>query len=63
MTAVIARILARYAAGALAAYGLVDAATGSALALDPDIALALGAALGALAEGAYAFARRFGWAT
>ncbi len=61
MMAVIARILARYIAGALVAYGVVDAGFGRELAFDPDMALLLGAALGALAEAAYALARRFGW--
>ncbi len=61
MMAVIARILARYIAGALVACGVVDAGFGRELALDPDMALLLGAARGALAEAAYALARRFGW--
>lgn len=61
MTAVLARILARYLAGALVLYGLLD--QGTAELLRPDLALAIGAALGLVTEAAYALARRFGWAT
>lgn len=61
MTAVLARILARYLAGALLAYGVIDAALAREMALDADLALLLGASIGAIAEGAYALALRFGW--
>jgi hypothetical protein len=55
----IARILARYASGALVAYGLIP--HGDAAVIQPDLALAIGAALGALVECVYAIAKRKGW--
>lgn len=61
MTAVLARILARYISGALVAYGVIDVSLGREMALDPDLALMAGAVIGALAEAAYALALRFGW--
>ncbi|NPD13714.1 hypothetical protein HOY34_00675 [Xinfangfangia sp. D13-10-4-6] len=61
MIAVFARILARYIAGALVAVGVIDAGLGETLAIDPELALFLGAILGAGVEGTYALARRFGW--
>lgn len=63
MTAVIARILARWIAGALIGYGLVGAETGAQLAVDPDVALLLAGIVGAVTEGAYVLAKRKGWAT
>lgn len=62
MTAVLSRILARYVSGALVAYGLIPHEVGQELAMDPDVALMLGAVIGAVAEGFYAFARARGWA-
>jgi len=62
MTAVIARIALRYIAGALIATGYLDAATGSTLASDPDVLMLVGLGLGVIAEGAYAIARKRGWA-
>jgi hypothetical protein len=61
MIAPIARIAARYIASALITYGAVSPA--DAALLQPEIALLVGAALGAITEGAYAFARRKGWTT
>ena len=61
MTIVIARIIARYLAGALVAYGLLEHP--DARAMEPDLALLIGMGLGGLVEGAYALAKRFGWAT
>ncbi|WP_283178129.1 hypothetical protein [Gemmobacter sp. 24YEA27] len=61
MTAVMARILARYVSGALVAYGVIDPGLGREMALDPDLALMIGTTLGALAEAGYALAVRFGW--
>lgn len=63
MTAVLTRILARYLAGALVFYGLIDPDSGAELAVDPDVALLIGLLIGAITEGAYALARRWGWAT
>jgi hypothetical protein len=52
---VFARIAARYATGALATYGV--------LADEGEIYMVIAALIGALIEGAYAFAKRKGWAT
>jgi hypothetical protein len=58
MTAVAARILLRYGVGLVA--GL---AYGNQLAADPDIVMAVAALIGIATEGAYALARKYGWAT
>lgn len=61
--AVIARIVARYVSGALASYGLVSPEVGAELAMDPDVALVMGAIIGAVTEGVYTWAKSKGWAT
>jgi len=61
MIAVLARVLARYLAGALVLAGLLPQALADQIAIDPDIALLLGVSLGLLAEGFHALARRQGW--
>lgn len=63
MTPVIVRILARYLAGALVSYGVIPHEVGADLAVDPDVALVLGAIIGAATEAGYAFARKRGWTT
>ncbi len=63
MPAIIARIIARYLAGALVAYGLIPHEVGQELALDPDLALLIGGAVGAITEAVYAFAKKRGWTT
>jgi hypothetical protein len=63
MTGILARIVARYLSGALVAYGVVPHEVGADLAMDPDVALVLGAIIGAATEGIYAWAKRQGWAT
>lgn len=59
----IARIILRYLSGAFVTYGLIGAETGEYLAVDPDLTLMLGGAIGAAVEFAYAFAKKRGWAT
>lgn len=59
MTSALARILLRYASGALVSYGML--AQGTDLSLDPDMVLVLGVALGAIAEAFYAMAKKRGW--
>lgn len=54
----IARIILRYGIGYLA-----GSEAGEMLALDQDAVLMLALALGAAVEGAYAVAKRKGWAT
>ncbi len=63
MVAIVSRIVARYLAGALVAYGLIPHDLGQELAMDPDVAIAIGAALTIVTEALYAFAKRKGWAT
>lgn len=65
MTAVVARIALRYAAGALVAKGLLPDDIGRGLAVDVDvlniIEIGLGLALGAATEAWYWFAKKLGW--
>lgn len=65
MTPVIIRIALRYSAGALVAHGLLDTDSGNALATDPDVAMAIetgaGLLIGAVSEGWYWLARKWGW--
>lgn len=61
MIAPLTRIIARYLAGAMVAYGLM--APQDAVAMHPDLVAIVGAVLGVAVESAYAFARRRGWAT
>lgn len=61
MTAAIARIIARYLSGALVSYGFMAPEIGEQVATDPDIILALGAAIGIITEAVYAVAVRKGW--
>jgi hypothetical protein len=63
MTPVIVRILAWYLSGALVSYGVIPHEVGADLAMDPDVALVLGAIIGAATEGLYALAKRWGWTT
>ena len=63
MSAVITRIVLRYLSGLLVGYGVLPHEVGSQLAVDPDVALVLGAIIGAATEGFYAWAKKKGWAT
>ena len=60
---VIARILLRYLSGALVAYGVIPHEVGAEVAMDPDLALVIGTALGAAVEAAYAVAKAKGGKT
>jgi preprotein translocase subunit Sec61beta len=53
-----ARIVLRYGIGFFA-----GSEAGEALALDPDLQMAVAAAMAAAVEGIYAFAKKRGWAT
>ena len=53
-----ARIVLRYGIGYLA-----GSEVGEMLAMDPDAVLVLSLGMGAAVEGAYAMAKRYGWAT
>ena len=64
---VIVRIVLRYLSGALVAWGLVSPETGAVIVSDPDLQavllVAIGGAIGGLAEWFYRHARRSGGAT
>ncbi len=60
---VLARIVLRYGAGALVAYGLLAPSEAEELVMNPDLALLVGGLIGVAVEGAYTLARRKGWAT
>jgi hypothetical protein len=57
----VARILLRYAAGALVAWGLLGDDAGFQIANDPDLALLAGMGIAAATEALYAVAKRMGW--
>lgn len=61
--AVYLRIGLRYVAGYLFLKGLLPEDLANAIANDPEIAALIGLGIGAAVEGAYALARRLGWAT
>lgn len=63
MSAVLARIALRYLAAALVTAGYLDADLGSQIAVDPDLLILVGGALGLSVEMAYAVAKRLGWRT
>jgi len=60
---VLARILLRYVSGAMVAYGLIPQEVGAEAAMDPDLALVVGTALGAAVEVFYTVAKKKGGAT
>lgn len=63
MAPVLARIIMRYLSGALVAYGVIPHDVGADLAINPDIALVVGATIAAITEAVYAIAKRKGGAT
>jgi len=63
MSAVLVRIALRYLTGALVSYGFLSPEIGAELAMDPDVALALGAGIAAATESLYALAKRMGGKT
>jgi hypothetical protein len=60
---VLSRILLRYLAGGLVAFGIIAPEDATIIHTDPEIVLLVGMLLGAAVEGAYAFAKRHGGAT
>lgn len=56
------RIALRYLAGILVARAILPPDIADMIANDPEIAAAIGLALGAAVEAAYGLARKFGWA-
>lgn len=63
MTAVIARILLRYAAASLVTAGLLNADIGQQIGADPDILILVGGAVGLAVEMTYAVAKKLEWTT
>lgn len=65
MLPVVTRIILRYGSGALVLHGVLSPDDGNALVTDPDVAQALeiglGLGMGAISEGWYYLARKFGW--
>ena len=59
----LARILIRYGVGAAIAAGWVSRESGESLIGNPDVVVIVAALIGAAVEGAYALAKRKGWAT
>jgi hypothetical protein len=57
------RIALRYLAGYLVLKGILPEDMADAIANDPELALAIGVAIGIVVEGAYALARKLGWKT
>lgn len=57
----ISRIVARWVTGGLVAYGYFG--EGDAFAIEPDLALIIGFAIGGATEAAYVAAKRLGWST
>lgn len=64
---VLARIVARYGAGFLVAWGVLDPTLGKMIEADPDILawiqIGLGATAFVVAEGWYYLAKKLGWRT
>jgi hypothetical protein len=67
MAGPLTRILLRYGAGALVAYGLMSPALADQIAYDPDliatVEVLVGVALAGAVEGYYWAARKWGWST
>lgn len=65
MTDVIIRIVLRYVAGALVIKGILPDDLGNTLMTDPQVIdflnVGAGLAIGAITEGWYMLARKFGW--
>jgi hypothetical protein len=65
MTGVIVRIALRYFAGVLVARGLLSADDGGMLSADPDVQMLIetgaGFVIGAVVEGWYWLAAKYGW--
>lgn len=59
----LARIVLRYVAAIMVAYGYLTPEAGAQVSLDPDLAVIIGALLGLAVEGCYALAHRWGWST
>ena len=57
------RIGLRYLAGYLVLKGIVPEDVADMIAHDPELAVAVGALIAAMVEGAYGLARKMGWRT
>ena len=63
MSMAIARIVMRYASGALLMAGYLSPSMAEQLAADPDVLMLVGAGIALATETFYALARKQGWAT
>lgn len=63
MNPAVLRIVLRYLAGYLVLKGIVPQDIADMIAQDPELAAAIGIAIGALVEGAYGLAKKWGWRT
>lgn len=63
MTAVFARIILRYVAGALVTAGYLDSTLGNQMGMDPDLIMLVGAGLGIAVEFTYAIVKKVGGKT
>lgn len=63
LTGAMARIILRYAAGALAMHGYLSATDSASIAGDADLQLIVATALVAGVELYYRLAKRYGWPT
>jgi hypothetical protein len=62
-TGLVSRIALRYVAGFLVLKGIIPQDIADMLTSDPEITALIGLTLMAVIEGAYALARKLGWAT
>ncbi len=67
MNGAFVRIALRYGVGALVAHGILSGSLGNIISTDPDVAMLaeviVGGLLGAISEGYYALAKKYGWPT
>lgn len=63
MNPALLRIALRYLAGYLVLKGIVPQDIADMIAQDPELAAAIGVAIGALVEGAYGLAKKLNWRT
>ena len=67
MNGAVTRILLRYGVGYLIAHGVLSGSFGHMVSNDPDVAMAaeviVGLVFGAISEGYYVLAKKYGWPT
>lgn len=63
MNPAVVRISLRYIAGYLVFKSILPQDIADMIAQDPELAAAIGVAIGAIVEGAYGLAKKWGWRT